>query len=175
MTPEQNRNDFPVEMKELKEDGLSNETLKFPSYREVDKFVHRGENYVYGIVKKSKQGLRKRKYIISSPTFQYGREVNGTYYIITKINHKQVATMDDVRAFYMSHPSYHQAGYAKYTERPKKSREQLLLEKERRRHLLLVIDTKYGDIDKAQGSPELEEFREMIGANEDGKGKKHED
>lgn len=44
------------------------------------------------------------------------------------------------------------------------SREQLLLEKERRRHLLLEIDTKYGDIDKAEGSPELEELRELIGA-----------
>ena len=165
MTPEQNRNGFPVEIKELKEDGLSSESREFPSYRELNKFVHRGKNYVYDIVSKSKQGLRKRKYIISSPTFQYGREVNGTYYIITKINHKQVATMDDVRAFYMSPPSYHyQAGYAKYTERPKKSREQLLLKKERRRHLLLVIDTKYGDIEKAQGSPELEELRELIGA-----------
>lgn len=63
----------------------------------------------------------------------------------------------------MSHPSY-QAGYTKYAERPKKSREQLLWEKERRRHLLLEIDTKYGDIDKAEGSPELEEFKELIGA-----------
>lgn len=71
--------------------------------------------------------------------------------------------MDDVRAFYTSHTSY-QAGYAKYTGRPKKSREQLFLEKERRRHLLLVIDTKYGSVDKAEGSQELEELRELIGA-----------
>ena len=165
MTPEQNRNGFPVEMKELKEDGLSNETLKFPSYREIDKFVHRGENYVYGIVKKSKQGLRKRKYIISSPTFQYGREVNGTYYIITKINHKQVTDMSDVKAFYLSHPSY-QDGYMKAKAPQKKSKDQLMLEKQRRRHLLLLIDVKYGDIDKAEGSPDLEELRELIGANE---------
>lgn len=163
MTPEQNRSGFPVEMKELKEDGLSDETLKFPSYREVDKFVHRGKNYVYGIVKNSKQGLRKRKYIISSPTFQYGREVNGTYYIITKINHKQVATMGDVRAFYLSHPSY-QGGYMKAKAPQKKSKEQLMLEKQRRRHLLLTIDVKYGGLDKAEGSPELEELRELIGA-----------
>lgn len=163
MTPEQNRSGFPVEMKELKEDGLSDETLKFPSYREVDKFVHRGKNYVYGIVKNSKQGLRKRKYIISSPTFQYGREVNGTYYIITKINHKQVATMGDVRAFYLSHPSY-QGGYMKAKAPQKKSKEQLMLEKQRRRHLLLTIDVKYGSLDKAEGSPELEELRKLIGA-----------
>lgn len=162
MTPEQNRNGFPVEMKELKEDGLSDETLKFPSYREVDKFVHRGENYVYGIVKKSKEGKRKRKYIISSPTFEHGRRVHDTYYVIAKINGEKVADKDDVRAFYLSHPSYRTA-YMKYTERPKKSREQLLLEKERRRHLLLEIDTKYGDIDKAEGSPELEELRKLIG------------
>lgn len=163
MTPEQNRNGFPVEMKELKEDGLSDETLKFPSYREVDKFVHRGENYVYGIVKKSKQGLRKRKYIISSPTFEYGRQAHATYYVITKINGEKVTDFDDVKAFYLSHPSY-QTAYYKLTAPPKKSKDQLMLEKQRRRHLLLVIDVKYGGLDKAEGSPELEELRELIGA-----------
>lgn len=162
MTPEQNRNGFPVEMKELKEDGLSDETLKFPSYREVDKFVHRGENYVYGIVKKSKQGLRKRKYIISSPTFQYGRRVHDTYYVIAKINGEKVTDFDDVKTFYLSHPSY-QTAYMKLTAPPKKSKEQLRYEKQRRRHLLLTIDVKYGGLDKAEGTPELEELRELMG------------
>lgn len=164
MTPEQNRNGFPVEMKELKEDGISDETLKFPSYREVDKFVHRGENYVYGIVKKSKQGLRKRKYIISSPTFQYGRQAHGTYYIITKINGEKAANEDDVRAFYLSHPRIYPTAYMKLTAPPKKSKEQLRYEKQRRRHLLLTIDVKYGGLDKAEGTPELEELRELVGA-----------
>lgn len=164
MTPKQNRNGFSVEIKELKEDGLSDEPIKFASYTELDKFTHRQSGYIYEVIKRSKDGKRKRKYVISSPRFQHGRrKENSVYYIITKVNHKQVANMDDVRAFYMSHPSY-QAGYAKYTGRPKKSREQLLLEKERRRHLLLEIDTKYGDIDKAEGSPELEELRKLIGA-----------
>lgn len=163
MAPDKNRSGFPVEVKELKEDGISDEPIEFPSYGELNKFLHRQPSYTSTVVRKSKEGKRKRKYIISSPSFQHGRKENSVYYIITKVNHKQVANMDDVRAFYMSHPSY-QAGYTKYTERPKKSREQLLLEKERRRHLLLVIDTKYGSIDKAEGSPELEEFRELIGA-----------
>lgn len=160
---ESSNHSFPVEIKELKEDGISDEPIEFPSYRELDKFLHRQESYTSNVVNKSKQGKRRRKYIISSPSFQHGRKENSVYYIITKVNHKQVTNMDDVRAFYMSHPSY-QAGYAKYTERPKKSREQLLLEKERRRHLLMVIDTKYGSIDKAEGSQELEELRELIGA-----------
>ena len=163
MTPEQNRNGFPVEIKELKEDGLSDEPIKFASYTELDKFTHRQSGYIYEVIKRSKQCKRRRKYVISSPSFQHGRKENSVYYIITKVNHKQVANMDDVRAFYMSHPSY-QAGYTKYTERPKKSREQLLLGKERRRHLLLVIDTKYDSVDKAEGSPELEELRKLIGA-----------
>lgn len=163
MTPEQNRNGFPVEIKELKADGLSSESREFPSFQELDRFVHRKLGYTYATVKRSKDGKRKIKYVISSPSFQHGRKENSVYYIITKVNHKQVTSIDDVRAFYMSQPSY-QAGYTKYTERPKKSREQLLLEKERRRHLLLVIDTKYGDIDEAEGSPELEELRELIGA-----------
>lgn len=159
MTPEQNRNGFPVEIKELKADGLSSESREFPSFQELDRFVHRKLGYTYEAVKRSKDGKRKSKYVISSPSFQHG----SVYYIITKVNHKQVATMDDVRAFYMSHPSY-QASYTKCTERPKKSREQLLWEKERRRHLLLVINTKYDSVDKAEGSPELEELRKLIGA-----------
>lgn len=163
MTPEQNRNGFPVEIKELKEDGLSDEPIKFASYTELNKFTHRQSGYICQVIKTSKQGKRRRKYIISSPSFQHGRKENSVYYIITKVNHTQVTNMDDVRAFYMSHPSY-QAGYAKYAERPKKSREQLLWERERRRHLLLVIDTKYDSVDKAEGSPELEELRKLIGA-----------
>lgn len=46
----------------------------------------------------------------------------------------------------------------------KKSKEQLMLEKQRRLHLLLTIDVKYGGLDKAEGSPELEELRELVGA-----------
>ena len=68
-----------------------------------------------------------------------------------------------MRAFYLSHPSY-QTAYMKLTAPPKKSKEQLHLEKLRRQKLLLEIDTKYGDIDKAEGSPELEELRKLIGA-----------
>lgn len=52
----------------------------------------------------------------------------------------------------------------KLTAPPKKSKEQLHLEKLRRQKLLLEIDTKYGDIVKAEGSPELEELRKLIGA-----------
>ena len=163
MTPEQNRNGFPVEIKELKEDGLSDEPIKFASYTELDKFTHRQSGYIYEVVKRSKQGKRRRKYIISSPAFEHGRRAHGTYYIITKINDKKVAGEDDVRAFYLSHPSY-QIAYMKLTAPPKKSKEQLHLEKLRRQRLLLEIDTKYGDIDKAEGTPELEEFRELVGA-----------
>ena len=163
MTPEQNRNGFPVEIKELKEDGLSDEPIKFASYTELDKFTHRQSGYIYAVIKRSKQGKRKRKYIISSPAFEYGRRAHGTYYVITRINGKKVAGEDDVRAFYLSHPSY-QTAYMKLTSPPKKSKEQLHLEKLRRQRLLLEIDTKYGDIDKAEGSPELEELRKLIGA-----------
>lgn len=163
MTPEQNKNGFPVEIKELKADGLSDEPIKFASYTELDKFTHRQSGYIYAAIKRSKQGKRKRKYIISSPAFEHGRRAHGTYYIITKINGEKVADKDDVRAFYLSHPSY-QTAYMKLTAPPKKSKEQLHLEKLRRQRLLLEIDTKYGDIDKAEGSPELEELRKLIGA-----------
>ena len=163
MTPEQNRNGFPVEIKELKADGLSSESREFPSFQELDSFVHRKLGYTYETVKRSKDGKRKRKYVISSPAFEHGRRAHGTYYAITKINGKKAAGEDDVRAFYLSHPSY-QTAYMKLTAPPKKSKEQLHLEKLRRQRRLLEIDTKYGDIDKAEGSPELEELRKLIGA-----------
>lgn len=164
MTPEQNRNGFPVEIQELKEDGLSDEPIKFASYTELDKFTHRQSGYIYAVIKRSKQGKRKRKYIISSPAFEHGRRVHGTYYVITKINGKKVAGEDDVRAFYLSHPRIYPTAYMKLTAPPKKSKEQLRYEKQRRRHLLLTIDVKYGGLDKAEGTPELEELRELVGA-----------
>ena len=36
--------------------------------------------------------------------------------------------------------------------------------KRKHRRLLLLIDVKYGGIDKAEGTPKLEELRQMIGA-----------
>ena len=146
----------PVEIKELKENGLSDEPIRFASYVELDNFLHRGDGYISYIVKKSQQGQRKAKYVAISPSFEYGRQVNRKYYIITKINGEKVTDFDDVKAFYLSHPSYQ--------IRPKKSKEQLHFEKERRRHLLLAIDVKYGGIDKAEGTPELEELRKLVGA-----------
>lgn len=47
MTPEQNRDGFPVEIKELKADGLSSESREFPSFQELDRFVHRKLGYTY--------------------------------------------------------------------------------------------------------------------------------
>lgn len=164
MAPDKNRSGFPVEVKELKEDGISDEPIEFQSYGELDKFLHRQASYTFGVVKKSKEGKRRRKYIISSPTFEYGRQAHGTYYVITKINGEKVANEDDVRAFYLSHPRIYPTAYMKLAAPPKKSKEQLRYEKQRRRHLLLTIDTKYGSVDKAEGSPELEELRKLIGA-----------
>ena len=164
MTPEQNRNGFPVEIKELKEDGISDEPIEFPSYRELDKFLRRQDGYTCSVVKKSKEGKRRRKYIIGSPTFEYGRQAHGTYYVITKINGEKVANEDDVRAFYLSHPRIYPTAYMNLTAPPKKSKETLRYEKQRRRHLLLTIDVKYGGLDKAEGTPELEELRELVGA-----------
>ena len=41
MAPDKNRSGFPVEVKELKEDGISDEPIEFPSYGELNKFLHR--------------------------------------------------------------------------------------------------------------------------------------
>ena len=48
---------------------------------ELDKFTHRQSGYIYEVIKRSKQGKRRRKYIISSPAFEHGRRAHGTYYI----------------------------------------------------------------------------------------------
>ena len=64
---ESSNHSFQVEIKELKEDGLSDEPIKFASYTELDKFTHRQSGYIYEVIKRSKQGKRRRKYIISSP------------------------------------------------------------------------------------------------------------
>lgn len=43
--------------------------------------------------------------------------------------------------------------------------------KRKRRRLLLLIDVKYGGIANAEGTWELKELRDMIGANKDGRKK----
>ena len=56
MEPDKNRSGFPVEVKELKEDGISDEPIDFPSYGELDKFLHRQPSYTSNVVRKSKEG-----------------------------------------------------------------------------------------------------------------------
>lgn len=51
----------------------------------------------------------------------------------------------------------------------RKELNQALERKKRRSALLIAIDEKYGGIENAEGTPELEELRQMIGAYEDGK------
>lgn len=53
----------------------------------------------------------------------------------------------------------------------RKELNQALERKRKRRRLLLLIDVKYGGIDHAEGTWELKELRDMIGATEYGRKK----
>ena len=56
---ESSNHSFPVEIKELKEDGLSDEPIKFASYTELDKFTHRQSGYIYEVIKRASKASAK--------------------------------------------------------------------------------------------------------------------
>ena len=54
----------------------------------------------------------------------------------------------------------------------RKELNQALERKKRRSALLIAIDEKYGGVENAEGTPEHEKLRQMIGAYEDERKKK---
>lgn len=160
-----------VEIREFKEDGLDDTTLKFNSLKQLDDYLGWYRSYSGSIIQKSKHDVLRYKYII------HDTKEPRVYYIIWKIDGRIVVTDEDVKRFYTGKMYKKKKTYMPI-KIPKLSREDIYEAQERqkqRRRLLLLIDVKYGGIDHAEGSWELKKLREMMGANEDGKGKKHED
>lgn len=156
------RQGYSLEILELTRTGPVKETRRFPSYIVLDNFLDRRIGYTYGILKKSRMGKRTDKYIVSSTGEHHRR--HGTFYVVLKVNDKEVAGKKEIDDFYKTHRSN---GFQQAGKKPKRfTREMMQKAHERkleRRHLLLTIDVKYGGIDKAEGTPELEELRELIG------------
>lgn len=156
-----------VEIREFKEDGLDDTTLKFSSLKQLDDYLGWYRSYSGSIIQKSKHGYLRYKYII------HDTKEPRVYYLVWKIDGRIVATDEDVKRFYTGKMHKKKKSYVPI-KIPKLSREDIYEAQERqkqRRGLLLLIDVKYGGIDHAEGTPELEEFRQMIGAYEDGRKK----
>lgn len=159
------RQGYSLEILELTRTGPVKETRRFPSYIVLDNFLDRRIGYTYDILKKSRMGKRTDKYIVSSTGEHHRR--HGTFYVVLKVNDKEVAGKKEIDAFYQTHS---RNGFQEVVKKPKLHRltketlEKAHEQKMKRRHLLLTIDVKYGGIDKAEGTPELEEFRELVGA-----------
>lgn len=163
------RRERSVEIREFKEDGLDDTTLKFSSLKQLDDYLGWYRSYSGSIIQKSKHDVLRYKYII------HDTKEPRVYYIIWKIDGRIVATDEDVKRFYTGKMYKKKKTYMPI-KIPRLTPEELKQAQERkreRRRLLLLIDVKYGGIDHAEGSWELKKLREMIGANEDGR-KKHE-
>lgn len=159
------RQGYSVEIRELTKNGPAEKTIIFPSYLALDNFLDRRIGYTYDIIKKSRMGQRTDKFIVSSTGEHHRR--HGKFYAILKVNDEEVAGKKEIDAFYKTHS---RNGFQEVAKKPKLHRlnkemlEKAHEQKMKRRHLLLTIDVKYGGIDKAEGTPELEEFRELVGA-----------
>lgn len=148
---------------------IDDTTLKFSSLKQLDDYLgwwHR--SYSGSIIQKSKHGYLRYKYII------HDTKEPRVYYLVWKIDGRIVATDEDVKRFYTGKMYKKKKSYMPI-KIPKLSREDIYEAQERqkqRRRLLLLIDVKYGGIDHAEGTQELEELRQMIGAYEDERKKK---
>ena len=154
-----------VEIREFKEDGLDDTTLKFSSLKQLDDYLGWYRSYSGSIIQKSKHGYLRYKYII------HDTKEPRVYYLVWKIDGRIVVTDEDIKRFYTGKMYKNKKTYMPI-KIPKLSREDIYEAQERqkqRRRLLLLIDVKYGGIDHAEGSWELKKLREMIGANEDGR------
>lgn len=153
--------EYDIEIKELKKDGLDKASFKFTSYKMLDDFLGRFENYSMVVVRRSVTRERKGRFVLRADNKDDRR-----FYIIWKINGKRIASDEDVQNFYFDHSNF--VDEAKVSLKPVKplNDEQLKEAFERKRdrgELLMLKDAKYGDIEHAEGSPELEEYRKMIG------------
>lgn len=157
------RQGYSVEIRGLTKNGPAEKTIIFPSYLVLDNFLDRRIGYTYDIIKKSRMGQRTDKFIVSSTGEHHRR--HGKFYAILKVNDEEVAGKKEIDAFYKTHRSN---GFQQAVKKPKRFTREMMQkvheQKMKRRHLLLTIDVKYGGIDKAEGTPELEELRELVGA-----------
>lgn len=152
-----------VEIREFKEYGLDKTAIKFNSLKLLDDYLGWPHSYSGGIIRKSRHDLIRNKFIL------YDLSEPHKWYIVWKFEGKIVATDKDIENFYTGH-RYNRKVPDIVAHVPKMSRKELNQARERkrkRRRLLLLIDVKYGGIDKAEDTPELEELRQMIGAYED--------
>lgn len=163
------RRERSVEIREFKEDGLDDTTLKFSSLKQLDDYLGWYRSYSGSIIQKSKHDVLRYKYII------HDTKEPRVYYIIWKIDGRIVVTDEDVKRFYTGKMYKKKKTYMPMPIKiPRLTPEELKQAQERkreRRRLLLLIDVKYGGIENAEGTPELEELRQMIGAYEDGRKK----
>lgn len=154
-----------VEIREFKEDGLDDTTLKFSSLKQLDDYLGWYRSYSGSIIQKSKHGYLRYKYII------HDTKEPRVYYLVWKIDGRIVATDEDVKRFYTGKMYKKKKTYVPIKV-PRLTPEELKQAQERQKHrrrLLLLIDVKYGGIENAEGTPELEELRQMMGAYEDGR------
>ncbi len=159
-----------VEIREFKEYGLDDTALKFSSLKQLDNYLGWYRPYSGTIIQKSKHGYLRYKYIIHDTKEPH------VYYLVWKIDGRIVATNEDVKRFYTGKIYKKKKSYVPIKV-PRLTPEELNQARERkrkRRRLLLLIDVKYGGVEKAEGSWELKQLRDMIGATEDGRKKKHE-
>lgn len=162
------RREHSVEIREFKEYGLDKTAIKFNSLKLLDDYLGWPHSYSGGIIRKSRHDLIRNKFILHDLSEPH------KWYIVWKFEGKIVATDKDIENFYTGH-RYNRKVPGIVAHAPKMSRKELnqaLERKKRRSALLIAIAEKYGGVENAEGTWELKELRDMIGANEDGR-KKH--
>lgn len=154
------RREHSVEIREFKEYGLDKTAIKFNSLKLLDDYLGWGHPYSGGIIRKSRHDLIRNKFILHDLSEPH------KWYIVWKFEGKIVATDKDIENFYTGRRYKRKIPglIASPHRMSRKELNQALERKKRRSALLIAIDEKYGGVENAEGTPELEELRQMIGA-----------
>lgn len=153
-------------IQELTEHGPAKETVQFRSYYTLDAFLGRNIGYVRQCIER---GLKtrnarnmKRRFILESA------RLPKKFYLLISDNDMPLAQTRDITAFYDRHKFNHNyepiyAGPQQKNLTPEQLKEKKA-ESLQRAELLRSIEIKYGGIDHAEGTPELNKLRELLGA-----------
>ena len=153
------RRGHQVEIREFVQGGLDEDSITFTSFKMLDDFLHSGYQYSNSIERQSKTNQITNRFILHS--FDEPKR----YYIIWKVDGEIMPTNSDIRRFSVG--NFYKKRKSSVKPIPKMSRKELneaLERKKRRSALLIAIDEKYGGIENAEGTWELKELRDMIGA-----------
>lgn len=142
-----------VTLRKLTPFGMVDNELWFPHLYSADMFLGKAVGYISSVVNRNQ--------------FPVAQDSNGDLYAVYKVDNKKIMTEEKAKDFYRNY-SFHGRKSVSLVSVPKKFTKKQKIQHQidslKRADLLKKIDEKYGSIANAEGSPELQKLRKLVGA-----------